>query len=242
MVTEDLCHEQRTLLALTRRHFFGQCGVGVGKIALASLLAESLARRGRGADGQTASGESTGAEAAALCAAGEAGDSFVHGGGAEPTRSVRQQTETHRVRRAADSARGDRRTALCIHSLRCRGDGAAVQVRPAWTERRGIVGSAAASGWRGRRHLPGQVGPHRSVQSCTGPNLFEHRVFAARDGRASARGSLMAWEPKRANCRRLSSCRPAAASAAEQPTGRAAFCRPFMPACDFAIKETRSST
>ncbi|HEY1785758.1 MAG TPA: DUF1501 domain-containing protein, partial [Pirellulales bacterium] len=33
-----------TLLALTRRHFFGQCGVGVGKIALASLLAESLAR------------------------------------------------------------------------------------------------------------------------------------------------------------------------------------------------------
>jgi uncharacterized protein (DUF1501 family) len=32
------------LLSQTRRHFFGQCGVGMGKIALASLLAESLAR------------------------------------------------------------------------------------------------------------------------------------------------------------------------------------------------------
>src|SRR5271167_2034788 len=36
--------KNETLLAVTRRHFFGQCGVGVGKIALASLLAESLAR------------------------------------------------------------------------------------------------------------------------------------------------------------------------------------------------------
>ncbi|HEX4142322.1 MAG TPA: DUF1501 domain-containing protein [Pirellulales bacterium] len=35
---------RETLLALTRRHFFDQCGVGVGKIALASLLTESLAR------------------------------------------------------------------------------------------------------------------------------------------------------------------------------------------------------
>ncbi|HTU27639.1 MAG TPA: DUF1501 domain-containing protein [Pirellulales bacterium] len=38
---------RESLLALTRRHFFGQCGVGVGKIALASLLAESLARGAR---------------------------------------------------------------------------------------------------------------------------------------------------------------------------------------------------
>ncbi|MFN3651553.1 MAG: DUF1501 domain-containing protein [Armatimonadota bacterium] len=32
------------LLRMTRRHFFDQCGVGVGKIALASLLAESMGR------------------------------------------------------------------------------------------------------------------------------------------------------------------------------------------------------
>jgi uncharacterized protein (DUF1501 family) len=30
-------------LAITRRHFFGQCGVGVGKMALAALLADSFA-------------------------------------------------------------------------------------------------------------------------------------------------------------------------------------------------------
>lgn len=34
---------------ITRRHFFGQCGVGVGKIALASLLAGELGRPSRGA-------------------------------------------------------------------------------------------------------------------------------------------------------------------------------------------------
>ncbi len=36
--------------AITRRHFFGQCGVGVGKIALASLLAGSLTDRSASAE------------------------------------------------------------------------------------------------------------------------------------------------------------------------------------------------
>ncbi len=31
-------------LAVTRRHFFSQCGIGVGKIALASLLTEAFAK------------------------------------------------------------------------------------------------------------------------------------------------------------------------------------------------------
>ncbi len=31
-------------LGLTRRHFYRECGLGVGKIALASLLADSVAR------------------------------------------------------------------------------------------------------------------------------------------------------------------------------------------------------
>ncbi|MDB5298962.1 MAG: hypothetical protein JWO87_625, partial [Phycisphaerales bacterium] len=39
---------QRQLLGITRRHFFRECGVGVGKIALASLLTGSLARGTRG--------------------------------------------------------------------------------------------------------------------------------------------------------------------------------------------------
>src|SRR5437868_13667569 len=36
---------QRDLLDITRRHFFRECGVGVGKIALASLLTNAFATR-----------------------------------------------------------------------------------------------------------------------------------------------------------------------------------------------------
>jgi len=36
-------HDQRQLHQKTRRHFFQDCGIGVGKIALASLLAEGIA-------------------------------------------------------------------------------------------------------------------------------------------------------------------------------------------------------
>ena len=38
------------LLDVTRRHFFGECGIGVGKIALAGLLAESMPGAAAGAD------------------------------------------------------------------------------------------------------------------------------------------------------------------------------------------------
>src|SRR5689334_21657653 len=37
-------------LAITRRHFFQQCGVGVGSAALAALLADSFAGRAPAAD------------------------------------------------------------------------------------------------------------------------------------------------------------------------------------------------
>ena len=49
--------DRQTLVDITRRHFFGQCGVGVGKIALASLLTDALAggaRAGEAADGPLA--------------------------------------------------------------------------------------------------------------------------------------------------------------------------------------------
>jgi uncharacterized protein (DUF1501 family) len=35
-------HHSRSLLAITRRHFFADCGIGVGKIALAGLLSGAL--------------------------------------------------------------------------------------------------------------------------------------------------------------------------------------------------------
>ncbi|MEX2285763.1 MAG: DUF1501 domain-containing protein [Planctomycetaceae bacterium] len=37
------------LRQITRRHFFSDCGVGLGKIALASLLVDGVAKQGRGA-------------------------------------------------------------------------------------------------------------------------------------------------------------------------------------------------
>jgi uncharacterized protein (DUF1501 family) len=37
--------ERELALGITRRHFFRECGIGVGKIALASLLTDALARR-----------------------------------------------------------------------------------------------------------------------------------------------------------------------------------------------------
>ena len=42
---------QQNLLNITRRHFFRECGVGVGKIALASLLSDAFAKAALGAAG-----------------------------------------------------------------------------------------------------------------------------------------------------------------------------------------------
>jgi uncharacterized protein (DUF1501 family) len=42
---------EHSLLDITRRHFFRECGVGVGKIALASLLTGAFGRRAVGAPG-----------------------------------------------------------------------------------------------------------------------------------------------------------------------------------------------
>src|ERR1022692_3410764 len=50
--------ERLHALGVTRRHFFGDCGVGVGKIALGMLLGESM--RG-GAFSASATGEPEGA-------------------------------------------------------------------------------------------------------------------------------------------------------------------------------------
>ena len=40
----------RDRLRIARRHFFAECGFGVGKIALASLLSGALEHTSRGAD------------------------------------------------------------------------------------------------------------------------------------------------------------------------------------------------
>src|SRR5438552_3737890 len=44
LLTASVAMTDSPLHALTRRHFFRDCAVGVGKVALASLLAESAVR------------------------------------------------------------------------------------------------------------------------------------------------------------------------------------------------------
>ena len=72
----------------------------------------------------------------------------------------------------------------------------AIQIRPAWSVRGRAVGDVAAPGGRGRRHLPDQVGAHRPVQSRAGPDLFQHRLFAARPAEHRVVGDLRPWEPR----------------------------------------------
>src|SRR5205814_1756172 len=45
MIERDLPANDDALLSITRRHFFRDCGVGVGKIALASLLTQAFSVR-----------------------------------------------------------------------------------------------------------------------------------------------------------------------------------------------------
>ena len=72
-------------LARTRRHFFKDCGVGIGKIALASLLVEAQGRRARRRDALIRRLALTdGAPGAALSGQGPAGHLPVHGRCAQP--------------------------------------------------------------------------------------------------------------------------------------------------------------
>ena len=105
------------------------------------------------------------------------------------------------ARRQADAARGHRRSALRLHPRRRAALGPALQIRQARTMRSRNCRSAAAPGRRRRRHLPGTLGAHRSVQSRPGPDFFQYRLLAARAGPAWARGSRTGWAPRRRTCR-----------------------------------------
>lgn len=69
---------------IARRHFFSDCGYGLGKIALASLLADSIGAPTDAVGRSVARRyESAGGSSAPLSGEGEARHSSVHGGGAE---------------------------------------------------------------------------------------------------------------------------------------------------------------
>ncbi len=231
----EACDER---LQTARRHFFKQCGYGVGKIALASLLGGSMERKVRAADALPAN--PLAARPPHYVAQGQERNPPVHGRRPQPARLVRLQAEVGGVRRQIDTAGDDRRTAIRLHPSRRRSARSAVQVRPARPERRRVVGNDAAVSNRGRRHLHHSLDAHRSVQSRSGADFSEHRLFPARP---AVHGVVGVVRPGRRNdtiCPRLWSCRPAPASAAARRTGRADFCRRSIPACACATKAIRS--
>ena len=173
--------------SVTRRHFFRECGIGVGKIALAGLLDRRvhrqlvrLARRHRP--------ESAGAEIAALRTEGEARHPPVHGRCAEPARPVRLQAGADQARRQAAAALGHRRPALCVHPPRRGRARAAVQVRQARPVRRGALGDAAAPGQGRRRHLPSSSRSTPTSSTTPRPRSSSTPASRSRAGPASVRG------------------------------------------------------
>ena len=187
--------------AVTRRHFFRDCGVGVGKIALAGLLDRRVRPRGHSAPPRDRP-QSAGTPDAALRPEGEASDPPVHGRRAQPARSVRLQAGIDQARRQAAPALGDRRPALCVHPPRRGRAGPAVQVRAVRPERRRAFRDAAAPGQGGGRHLPHQVGPDRPVQPRACADLLQHGLLAARPAQPGLVGDLRPGRGEPRTCRR----------------------------------------
>ena len=98
----------RALHERTRRHFFNDCGVGLGAVALSSFLA--------GDNGAIAAGErdgagnslvkgttaeprprSAGGAAGASSCPGEERDLLVHGGWSQPARAIRLQARASEI-------------------------------------------------------------------------------------------------------------------------------------------------
>ena len=125
-------------LSITRRHFFKDCGIGVGKIALASLLTNAFGTRAAAAAATPMTPKSPHFKARR-----QTRDPPVHGRRPEPARPVRSQAGP-----GADCEgkpippSSHRQPALRFYSARRRRAGAAVQVRQARAVRRGVVRGA----------------------------------------------------------------------------------------------------
>ncbi len=174
--------------AVSRRWFLQQCGVGLGAIALAELLA----RNANGAT--TAFGESAGSQSLTFPAKAKSVIFLFMAGGPESSGAVRQQAATGQVRRAAAAGRVAQGLSGRVHQSEFEPAGAAVQVRPLWPERCRAVGAAAAPGGRRRRIGHRQVDGHRRLQSRARPDPDEHRLAAVRPAEHGRVGDLRPGE------------------------------------------------
>ncbi len=180
------------LLKLTRRHFFRDCGVGVGKIALASLLAESMPRMLVSASTST-SGLTMMPRPAQFPGKAKAVIHLFMAGAPSHLDLFDPQAGTGQVRRQAYPAVDHWRTAIRLHPIRCRGARPAIQIRQAWPKRRRTGRDAAAPGraWPMRSALSARFIPISSTTPR--PRFFSTPASPSRAGPASDRGSPMAW-------------------------------------------------
>ena len=205
-------------MALARRHFLRDCGVGLGKIALGSLLAGVAASR--------VAANPLAPKQPHFPAKAKARHPPVHGRRPEPARPVRPQAGAGEARRQAAPAGGHRRPALRLHPPRRRRARPAVQVRQARPVRRRTRPRCCRTSAKVVDDICLIKSVHTDQFNHAPAQIFFNTGFS-QPGRPSL-GSWVDLRPGRrdaATCRRSSSCPPAAASAAARPTGRAASCR-----------------
>ncbi len=176
---------QHHCLDVTRRHFLRDCGVGLGKVALAGLLTDLAAARRAGRSRRPMP---LAPQAAAFPGEGQTRHPPLHGGRAIAARSLRLQARADKARRQAAAALGHRRPALRLHPAGCRRARAAVQVRQARPERRGALRDAAASGEDRGRHLPHQIRAAPTSSTTPRPRFSSTPASSSRAAPASARG------------------------------------------------------
>ena len=163
------------LRAVTRRHFFRQSGIGLGALALASLLERRRSRRRRRRRGGPLA-----PQAAALRAEGEERHLPVHGRRAVAARPVRPQAEARTSSTASRSRSRSSRASASPSSRACRKLlGSPYAVRAARRVRRRALELLPHLGRGRRRHRDRPLDAHRPVQPRAGPALHEHRVTAA---------------------------------------------------------------
>ena len=209
---------------IARRHFFQQCRVGLGAMALGSLLADerrkqrhAAVERRRSARRPPAALRRRRPRASSSCSwrAGRASSNC-----STPSRSCRSST----ARSFPQSFVANKRFAFIKRDAKLLGTQA--QVRPAWRKRADDLRVPAAPGDDRRRHLHVAGDEDRRLQSRPGQVVHEHRLAAVRPAEHGGLGHLRHRQRVAAICPASSCCnRARAARAAARRTGAAAFCR-----------------
>ncbi len=163
--------DRARLLGTTRRHFFAQCGMGLGSIALGSLLADEA----HGASDLPWLHDPL-APRAPHFAPARARHLSVHGWRSQPIGPVRLQTQAARARWPGRAPLVHQEQAIRVHQGGRQAFGHSPQVRPPRPIGRRTQRAAAAPGHRGRRRMHRQKHGHRRLQSRARQAVRQHRL------------------------------------------------------------------